>query len=314
MIEAISEADVSLLTWKKLPHPSEVFCYLPKSLVWDLLKRVDRQWLDKPNEICCTSVYENTFDFFLPFSEKLMWSPGMVIFRLDMELEAIEMRLIYAFISRLFGLINNRYGYFFDVIDRGMDYTKQAIPISMTNAETGYHTDSTAKNYFPDIVGLLCLTAAEQGGNSLVINAANLYQYFLQNHTELCSFLYEPLARDIITPGDVKSKENIQNNEFPLFSADSQGLVFRYMRYWIQSAYTKLQIQEPEAIKKTLDIIDNYCSRSENTFCFKMKTGDMFYVNNRFLCHNRTAFKNSARPRHLVRSWINVLRVGSQEG
>ncbi|MGV2389786.1 MAG UNVERIFIED_CONTAM: TauD/TfdA family dioxygenase [Microcystis novacekii LVE1205-3] len=74
------------------------------------------------------------------------------------------MRLIYAFISRIFGLLNQRYGYFFDVIDRGMDYTKEAIPVSMTNAETGYHTDSTAKNYFPDIVGLLCLASADEGG------------------------------------------------------------------------------------------------------------------------------------------------------
>ena len=254
MIIPISELNISLLTWKKLPYPSEVLCYLPESLIWDLLKRCDHQWLDKPNEISWTSVDKSTIDFLLPFSEKLMWSPGMIIFRLDAALTETEMRLIYAFVSRIFGSLNDRYGYFFDVIDRGMDYTKEAIPVSMTNAETGYHTDSTAKNYFPDIVGLLCLAAADEGGNSLVVNAANMYQYFLQHYIQLVPFLYEPLMRDIITPGDVKSKENIQNNNFSLFSADSQGLVFRYMRYWIEAAYTKLEIEEPEAIRKTLDI------------------------------------------------------------
>ena len=305
MIIPISDPNISLLTWKKLPDPSQLFFHVPESLVSDLLKTSNQRWLDKPNEIGRQTVNKN-LDFFLPFREKLLQEPGIIIFRLEPELTEIEMRLIYAFISRIFGLLNHRYGYFFDVIDRGMDYTKKAIPVSMTNAETGYHTDSTAKNYFPDIVGLLCLAAADEGGDSLVVNAANLYQYFQQNHTDLVPYLYEPLARDVITPGEINSQEAIQNNNFPLFSTDSRGLVFRYMRYWIEVAYSKLEIAQPEAITKTLDIIDNFFSEPENTVRFKMKKGDVFYVNNRFLCHNRTAFKNSGKPRQMVRSWINL--------
>ncbi|MDJ0548495.1 MAG: TauD/TfdA family dioxygenase [Microcystis sp. M49637_WE12] len=270
-----------------------------------LLKTSNHRWLDKPNEIAQETVNKN-LDFFLPFREKLLLEPGIVIFRLDSALTETEMRLIYAFISRIFGLLNHRYGYFFDVIDRGMDYTKEAIPVSMTNAETGYHTDSTAKNYFPDLVGLLCLAAADEGGDSLVVNAANLYQYFWQHHTDLVPYLYEPLARDVITPGEINSQEAIQKNNFPLFSTDSRGLVFRYMRYWIEVAYSKLEIAQPEAITKTLDIIDDFFSKPENIVRFKMKKGDIFYINNRFLCHNRTAFKNSGKPRQMVRSWINL--------
>ena len=77
-------------------------------------------------------------------------------------------------------------------------------------------------------------------------------QYFWQNHTDLVPYLYEPLARDVITPGEINSQEAIQNNNFPLFSTDSQGLVFRYMRYWIEVAYSKLEIAQPEAkLKRT---------------------------------------------------------------
>lgn len=305
MIRPIFDPNISSLTWKKLPDPSQLFFSLPKLLVLDLLKTTDHRWLEKPNEIGRETVNKN-LDFFLPFREKLLLEPGIIVFQLDSALTETEMRLIYAFISRIFGLLNHRYGYFFDVIDRGMDYTKEAIPVSMTNAETGYHTDSTDKNYFPDIVGLLCLAAADEGGDSLVVNAANLYQYFLQNHTDLFPYLYEPLARDVITPGEINSQEAIQKNNFPLFSADSQGLVFRYMRYWIEVAYSKLEIAQPEAITKTLDIIDNFFSKPENTVRFKMKKGDISYVNNRFLCHNRTAFKNSGKPRQMLRSWINL--------
>ncbi|MFM7447689.1 MAG: TauD/TfdA family dioxygenase [Leptolyngbyaceae cyanobacterium] len=302
----IFEQHVSLLAWEELPRTCELFCDLPKSLIFDLLKRADHKWLDQPNQIYLQSVDRDTINFLMSFRDKLMLSSGIVIFRLGTELTATELRLIYAFLSRVFGLLNDRYGYFFDVIDRGMDYTQKAIPVSMTNAETGYHTDSTAKNYFPDIVGLLCLTAADQGGDSLVANAANLYQYFLKNYIQLVPWLHEPLARDVITPGDINSKQTIQNNDFPLFSADSKGFVFRYMRYWIESAYSKLEIDRPEAITKTLDIIDTYFLKPENTLRFKMVKGDILYINNRFLCHNRAAFKDSGEPRCLVRSWINL--------
>ncbi len=132
MIIPIYDPNISLLTWKKLPDPSQLFFHLPKSLVLDLLKTSNQRWLDKPNEIGRETVNKN-LDFFLPFREKLLQEPGIIIFRLEPELTEIEMRLIYAFISRIFGLLNHRYGYFFDVIDRGMDYTKKAIPVSMTN-------------------------------------------------------------------------------------------------------------------------------------------------------------------------------------
>jgi hypothetical protein len=31
----------------------------------------------------------------------------------------------------------------------------------------------------------------------------------------------------------------------------------------------------------------------------------MLFVNNRFLCHNRTAFEDGEKPRVYVRAWIN---------
>ena len=82
MIIPISEPNISLLTWKKLPDPSQLFFSLPKSLVLDLLKTSNQRWLDKPNEIGRETVNKN-LDFFLPFREQLLWEPGIIIFRLD---------------------------------------------------------------------------------------------------------------------------------------------------------------------------------------------------------------------------------------
>ncbi len=59
MIIPISEPNISLLTWKKLPDPSQLFFHLPESLVSDLLKRSNHKWLEKPNEIGQETVNKN---------------------------------------------------------------------------------------------------------------------------------------------------------------------------------------------------------------------------------------------------------------
>ncbi|MFM6346611.1 MAG: hypothetical protein ACKPFK_15885, partial [Dolichospermum sp.] len=65
-----------------MPDPSQLFFHLPKSLVLDLLKTSNQRWIDKPNVIGRETVYKN-LDFFLPFREKLLQEPGIIIFRLD---------------------------------------------------------------------------------------------------------------------------------------------------------------------------------------------------------------------------------------
>jgi hypothetical protein len=217
-----------------------------------------------------------------------------------------DLRLLYAMIARSLGYLNNRYTYFFDVKDRGLDYTKEAIPVSKTKAETGYHTDSTAKQYFPDIVGLLCLQPALSGGESLITNAANLLHSLQQNSPHLAELLHVPLCRDVITPGTVQDLAAIRSNDIPLFQYDEQGgVIFRYMRYWIESALVKLNEPAPTGLTELLDAIDSYFAHNENAMCFRLERGHMLFVNNRFICHNRTAFIDGDKPRVYVRAWIN---------
>jgi hypothetical protein len=191
-------------------------------------------------------------------------------------------------------------------MDRGLDYTKEAIPVSKTKAETGFHTDSTAKNYLPDIVGLLCLQPALQGGESLITNAANLLNHLYSVYPEYVDLLERPLYRDVITPGTTQNTDAVRANDIPLFQFDKEdGVIFRYMRYWIESALEKLQEPTPIGLTETLNAVDAFFSLPENTLCFKMNRGDILFVNNRFLCHNRTAFTDGDKPRVFVRAWIN---------
>jgi alpha-ketoglutarate-dependent taurine dioxygenase len=241
--------------------------------------------------------------------DRLLSSPGLVIFQLPDHLSDEQLRAGYLLLSRSFGALNDRYGYLFDVKDQGLDYTKQAVPVSKTRASTGFHTDSTAREYVPDLVGLLCIDPGYRGGESLVVNAVDLYQYIRSVEPRFIEVLGQPLYRDVITPGTVNNVEAILKNRFPIFSVTDDGLTCRYMRFWIETAYQKTGEPVPEGLPEALDLIDGYLNDPAHQLMFQLRRGDMFYVNNRILCHSRTAFEDDpdhGRIRLLVRTWIDL--------
>lgn len=293
--------------WKKLPNASDISQLLPVEFTDQLLRDFSNNvdWLASPNQFAWPEI-SIIRTFAEAWTNQLTHAPGAIRLQTAPIYSDTELRVLYAMISRSMGYLNNRYTYFFDVMDRGLDYTKEAIPVSKTKAETGYHTDSTAKTYFPDFVGLLCLQPAIHGGESLLTNAANLMAYLQSNYPQWHDLMFTPLYRDVITPGTIQNNEAIRSNDIPLFQSDeSGGVIFRYMRYWIESALEKLQEPTPEGLTELLNSIDAYFAKPEHAMCFRMDRGDMLFVNNRFLCHNRTAFIDGEKPRVYVRAWIN---------
>jgi alpha-ketoglutarate-dependent taurine dioxygenase len=292
--------------WRSLPHLSEVTYSFTKDWANDQLSRIsDRhELLSDPNNVIPD---QSDLPRFETISSALRTNPGFVLIRPGSDYQDDDLRQLYALFGRSIGQINDRYGYFFDVIDQGLDYTKAAIPVSKTKASTGYHTDSTAKEYVPDVVGLLCLHPGFRGGESLITNAANAYELIRRDNPKSLDELEKPVIRDVITPGSENSTAAILENTFPVFQVNEDGFLFRYMRYWIESAHAKTSKELPVYLKQGMDTIDEFFSREDSTVEFRMERGDMLFLNNRFLCHNRRAFEDHpAMPsRRLVRSWIN---------
>lgn len=292
--------------WSSLPTAEDISVHLPEDVASALLANSNLEaWINRPNQVDLQTLASLT-PLSVKWLQQLNSSPGALRVTTGIQYSESELRQLYAMTSRALGYINNRYTYFFDVMDRGLDYTKEAIPVSKTKAETGYHTDSTAKHYFPDIVGLLCLQPAKSGGESLITNATNLLNFIHDAHPELMDLLLQAWCRDVITPGTINNTEAILANDIPIYQYDSDGgVIFRYMRYWIESALVKLGREIPTELTKALDVIDSYFAAPEHAMCFRLERGDMLFVNNRFLCHNRTAFEDGEKPRVYVRAWIN---------
>ena len=228
-----------------------------------------------------------------------------------------ELRRVYAAIARSLGSLNHRYGEFFDVKDRGLDHKTHAVPVSKTRASTGFHTDSSAVNYCPAAVGLLCLQPAHSGGESLLADAEALHDSLAAHHPKALSVLTQPIYRDVITPGTQRDCNAIRQNAFPVFSRTENRVHFRYMRFWIETAYQKLGEPLPTGLRQAMNLIDSYLLDPANTLTRILSRGEMLFVNNRRMCHSRTAFidlSTQSQQRTLVRTWIDQLHQPTQPG
>lgn len=243
--------------------------------------------------------------------------PGFACLKMDdQQFSNDELREIYANLTRSMGSLNDRYGEFFEVKDRGLDHKKEAIPVSKTRASTGFHTDSSAANYCPTIVGLLCLQPALSGGESLLADATQLHEWLSKHHPTALNALTRPVCRDVITPGGQRNCDAIRKNAFPIFKSTITGLQFRYMRYWIETAYHKLGEPLPSGLRSAMNLIDSYLLNPKNTYTRMLARGEILLVNNQRMCHSRTAFIDSTNPtrkRILVRTWIDQFQPPGNE-
>jgi alpha-ketoglutarate-dependent taurine dioxygenase len=86
-------------------------------------------------------------------------------------------------------------------------------------------------------------------------------------------------------------------------------LLVRYLRYWIEVGHQKALEPLTAAQQRALDTLDEVLRRSDLRVDFMLRPGEMFWINNRWIFHNRTAFEDYPeleRRRHYVRLWIKA--------
>lgn len=233
------------------------------------------------------------------------WLRGLHAFAADEE----QLRMLYVALGCALGEPMLQYGRLYPVVDRGASYKTESVPVSMTNAETCFHTDSSSVGVVPDFVGLLCEQPSANGGDSLVSNALLVHAELRRTAPDVLALLQRPWTRDVVTPGTEKTLANLRKNRFPVF-ADSDragGVLFRYMRYWIEVGQEKAGAPLDATERAAFDALDALLERPEHVVRFRLAAGDALWVNNRVLAHNRTAYRDTpGNVRSLQRMWIQV--------
>jgi len=197
------------------------------------------------------------------------------------------------------------YGRLYEVRDGGGDHTRAPIPVSKTCAATGLHTDSSAVDVLPELVGLICVRPASVGGASRVASALQAYRKLSRVYPESCRILEEPHYRDLVTPGFDPSGR--LRNRFPVFdlSDERRGPVCRYMRFWIEKGYEKAGVEPDPQLIEALDRLDAILEEPDSVATFTLERGEMLWIDNTVTLHDRTRYRDDpANPRLMLRQWV----------
>ncbi|MEO8558161.1 MAG: TauD/TfdA family dioxygenase [Rhodospirillales bacterium] len=185
------------------------------------------------------------------------------------------------------------------VQDLGLDSKNPNVRIYQTHVRQTYHTDSC------DIVGLLCLKTAKSGGLSALVSSTTIFNEMRKRRPDLLKILFEPLATD--RRGEVPAGMK-PYFEIPVLNWYQGYLTAIYQRQYVDSAQRfpdapRLTPQHVEA----LDLFDALANDAKLNMHMEFKPGDMQFVHNHTLLHDRTGFQDwpdPAQRRHLLRLWL----------
>ena len=187
------------------------------------------------------------------------------------------------------------------VRDLGASSKDPNTRIYQTAERQTFHTDSA------DVVGLLCIREAKQGGRSMLVSAETIYNRMRELRPDLLEKLFDPIATD--RRGEVPEGARPWMTIPPLCWHDGRLTVF-YQRQYIASAQRfEGALRLTPAHVEALDMFDALANDPDLHFGMQLQPGDMQFVYNHSQLHDRTGFVDwleAGKKRHLLRLWLSV--------
>ena len=187
------------------------------------------------------------------------------------------------------------------VRDLGMTSQDPNVRVYQTNERQTFHTDSS------DVVGLLCLNTAKSGGLSLLVSSSAMFNEIRKQRPDLLPLLLGPIATD--RRGEIP-KGMLPYYLIPVFNYYEGHLTAIYQRQYIESAqrFPDAPRLTPEH-EEALNLFDKLANDPQLNFSMKLEKGDMQFVYNHALLHDRTNFEDwpdASEKRHLLRLWLSI--------
>lgn len=185
------------------------------------------------------------------------------------------------------------------VRDLGRSSDDPEARIYQTRERQTFHTDSC------DVVGLLCLQTAKSGGLSSLVSSTTIFNEMRQRRPDLVQVLLDPIETD--RRGEIPAGHE-PFFSIPVFNWHRGLLSTIYQRQYIESArrfpgVKPLNHSQIEA----LNLFDELANDAALNLTMELQPGDMQFVHNHTILHDRTAFEDFPEPerkRHLLRLWL----------
>ncbi len=185
------------------------------------------------------------------------------------------------------------------VRDLGLSSKDPNVRIYQTTERQNFHTDSC------DIVSLLCLRTARSGGLSSLTSSMTIYNVMAQRHPDLVRRLFLPMPTD--------RRGEVPPGKLPWFYTPVYHDYAGYLSAIYAPHYVRSSQRFPEAPRLTeqdvlaLETFDSLAEDPALRLDMALRPGDMQFVHNHTILHDRTAFVDWPEPerkRHLLRLWL----------
>lgn len=163
-----------------------------------------------------------------------------------------------------------------------------------------YHSDSS------DVVALMCLRPAKEGGLSCLVSGAQIYNEILERRPDLAPLLLEPFHWDW--------RRQDHNAPADTYTSPIVSLVDGVFSMYAGSLYI-LTAQEYEGVPKltpeqieVLELFDKITYEEGMAIAMDFRPGDIQWLSNYAALHARTTFWDWPEPqrrRHLLRLWLS---------
>ncbi|KAF7557060.1 hypothetical protein G7046_g6122 [Stylonectria norvegica] len=193
------------------------------------------------------------------------------------------------------------------VKDVGDDATQiDRVRIYRTTARQFFHADPS------DIVGLLCVHRAAEGGESDLVSIHNVWNTLQRENPDVAELLTQPVWY-FDRKGETSEGEDewIRTSVFYLENGGKGRVYCKWDPYFVRSLSRfsdKGTIPAlSEAQIRALTILEETCQRL--ALHMILEVGDIQFVTNSHLLHARTEYKDYPAPhprRHLLRLWLST--------
>ena len=207
-----------------------------------------------------------------------------------------EINILYYGIGLHMGqpVSQNPKGDMLGVVQNVGDLADKNTRVYETNRYLPYHTDLS------DMVGLLSVRRAQNGGLSSLVSAATVHNEILAHYPHYLGLYYRPMHCAHLGEGLGRT---------PIFSYYQGKLACRYLRQYIELGYDLSGAPLAQVEREALDIFDRVIQDPRLRLDMMLEPGDIQFANNYAVMHSRTDFEDYPEPerhRRLLRLWVKM--------
>jgi len=165
-----------------------------------------------------------------------------------------------------------------------------------STVDIDFHCDAA------DVVGLLCVATATEGGSSRLVSSVAVFDALLAETPDLAARLCETCELDTRSDGEGFAHVPVQ----PVCFDGEHLRTFMHQGY-LRSAARHPDVTLDDRLLRALDGWSEIAARRGAALDMQLRSGDLQLCSNHTVAHARAGYVDDpAHPRHLLRLWLTL--------